>query len=51
MFFCRVIFIDKEKMMGCWKVIWEEFERCGFFVIGIVNIDNVIEKKWVMGMK
>lgn len=47
----RVTPIDKEKMMGRWKVIREELERRGLPVIGTANIDNAIEKKWVTGTK
>ncbi|KAK4643215.1 hypothetical protein QC761_403570 [Podospora bellae-mahoneyi] len=51
MFARRVTPIDKEKMVGRWKVIREELERRGLPVIGTADIDNAIEKKWVTGAK
>ncbi|KAK0744268.1 hypothetical protein B0T21DRAFT_447536 [Apiosordaria backusii] len=40
----RVTPIDKEKMVGRWKVIREELERRGLPVIGTANIDNAVER-------
>ncbi len=45
----RVTPIDKEKMVGRWKIIVNELEKRDLPVIGTGNHGAAIEKKWVEG--
>lgn len=45
----RVTPIDKEKMVGRWKVIVRELEKRELPVIGTGDYGAPIEKRWVEG--
>jgi len=45
----RVTPIDKEKMVGRWKIIVKELEKRDLPVIGTGNHSGPIEKKWLEG--
>jgi hypothetical protein len=45
----RVTPIDKEKMVGRWKIIVKELEKRELPVIGTGDYGEPIEKKWVEG--
>ncbi|KAH8885413.1 hypothetical protein GQ53DRAFT_751145 [Thozetella sp. PMI_491] len=45
----RVTPIDKEKMVGRWKVITQELEKRGLPVIGASGHGEAVERKWAAG--
>lgn len=45
----KVTSIDKEKMVGRWKIIAEELERRGLPVTGMGKHGPSVEKKWASG--
>lgn len=49
MFPRRVTPIDKEKMVGRWKVIVEELNKRELPVTGTGDYGEAVEKKWIEG--
>ena len=45
----RVTPIDKEKMVGRWKVITKELEKRGLPVVGDGGFSKTPERKWATG--
>jgi hypothetical protein len=45
----RVTPIDKEKMVGRWKIIVDELQKRDLPVIGTGRHGESVEKKWVLG--
>jgi hypothetical protein len=45
----RVTPIDKEKMVGRWKIIVKELEERNLPVIGTGDYGKAVEKKWIEG--
>lgn len=45
----RVTPIDKEKMVGRWKVIVRELEKRGLPVTGTGGYEKNVESKWASG--
>ena len=43
----RITPVDKQKMVGRWKVIVEELEKRNMPVTGYGNLGTYVEKKWL----
>lgn len=45
----RVTPVDKEKMVGRWKIIERELQKRGLPVFGTGGYRKAVEKRWIQG--